>query len=200
MTKILVTYEFESEDDVRAHFAGETRGAPVPNETPAVEQVADASPTAQPGADVDSDGMPWDEKIHASTKTTNADGTWKARQGAAAEAKAARAAFKAAGGNVSAPAAETTSASPGLPGSAPAASTTGLPGAAALPESAPEPISYAKMVDKITGMLTRGTIQESQLPALYEKHGGAAALETEESARAGVYADLCTAEPDLIGS
>lgn len=31
--------------------------------------------------ELDSKGMPWDERIHASTKTQNADGSWKKRRG-----------------------------------------------------------------------------------------------------------------------
>jgi hypothetical protein len=30
---------------------------------------------------LDSDGMPWDERIHAGSKTVNADGRWKRRKG-----------------------------------------------------------------------------------------------------------------------
>jgi hypothetical protein len=30
---------------------------------------------------VDKSGMPWDERIHASTKTTKQDGTWKLKRG-----------------------------------------------------------------------------------------------------------------------
>jgi hypothetical protein len=30
---------------------------------------------------VDSSGLPWDARIHASSKTTNADGTWRAKRG-----------------------------------------------------------------------------------------------------------------------
>lgn len=32
-------------------------------------------------ADVDSTGLPWDERIHSGTKAKNADGTWRARRG-----------------------------------------------------------------------------------------------------------------------
>lgn len=35
--------------------------------------------------DTDSTGLPWDGRIHASTKTKKADGTWTARRGAAPE-------------------------------------------------------------------------------------------------------------------
>lgn len=34
-----------------------------------------------PGVDRDSAGLPWDERIHASTKSKIADGTWKSKRG-----------------------------------------------------------------------------------------------------------------------
>lgn len=41
-----------------------------------------AAPQPAPTASgVDSTGLPWDERIHASTKAVNADGTWKKRRG-----------------------------------------------------------------------------------------------------------------------
>lgn len=47
---------------------------------PAPAPTANAAP-APPVGDVDSTGLPWDERIHASTKTMNADGTWRQRRG-----------------------------------------------------------------------------------------------------------------------
>ncbi|MEG1038911.1 MAG: hypothetical protein RSE32_14525 [Comamonas sp.] len=37
----------------------------------------------QPFEEVDSAGQPWNAELHASTKSKNADGTWKKRRGAA---------------------------------------------------------------------------------------------------------------------
>lgn len=63
--------------------------------SPVMPEVAAAAPTL-PGASDDSDdngpvdpnapatdstGLPWDARIHAATKTTNADGTWKKKRG-----------------------------------------------------------------------------------------------------------------------
>lgn len=43
---------------------------------------APTAPAASPSlADVDSTGLPWDERIHSGTKAKNADGTWRARRG-----------------------------------------------------------------------------------------------------------------------
>jgi len=40
---------------------------------------SDASPTTG-NVELDTDGIPWDERIHASTKTTTADGKWRKRK------------------------------------------------------------------------------------------------------------------------
>ena len=39
------------------------------------------APTTSGAEELDSAGVPWDERIHASTKSQNADGTWKKRRG-----------------------------------------------------------------------------------------------------------------------
>lgn len=41
----------------------------------------DSGPANASAPNVDSNGLPWDERIHASTKNTNADGSWKKRRG-----------------------------------------------------------------------------------------------------------------------
>jgi hypothetical protein len=38
-------------------------------------------PASAPGVDVDSEGVPWDASIHASSKTKIANGTWKVKRG-----------------------------------------------------------------------------------------------------------------------
>jgi hypothetical protein len=47
----------------------------------AAAPTATAQPSAPAGVDVDAKGLPWDSRIHASTKVKNADGTWRARRG-----------------------------------------------------------------------------------------------------------------------
>lgn len=39
------------------------------------------APIAAPGLVLDSEGLPWDARIHGETKTTNKDGTWRAKRG-----------------------------------------------------------------------------------------------------------------------
>lgn len=57
--------------------ANEIRPVPAHQTLPIVGTV---STTGNEG-EFDSAGMPWDERIHASTKTKNADGKWKKRKG-----------------------------------------------------------------------------------------------------------------------
>jgi len=37
--------------------------------------------TAEPAVEIDKNGLPWDERIHSSSKSKNADGTWRGRKG-----------------------------------------------------------------------------------------------------------------------
>lgn len=53
---------------------------PVPSQDVVTGSAAAPTPHA-PGVDRDSAGLPWDERIHASTKSKIADGTWKSKRG-----------------------------------------------------------------------------------------------------------------------
>lgn len=195
MPKINLTYTFDTEEEMRAFIGvGETTAtpeapeAPVTQTEPVEEQRSDDAPTAD---SVDCDGMPYDASVHSNPPAFTANGQWRAMRGKAHEAKTARAAFKAGGGAVEAPAVTPDAALPGAPA---------LPGTTALPESAPEPISYEKVVEKITGMMGRGTLTNETVAPLYVKHGGdnpAETLSVNETARAALYAELCTIEPEL---
>lgn len=39
--------------------------------------------TTEPGAELDINGLPWDDRIHSSSKNKNADGSWRGRKGVA---------------------------------------------------------------------------------------------------------------------
>lgn len=70
-----------SADQVQAmidHIA-ETFGIKSTSAEPVSDQAAAAPAPA--GVTLDSNGLPWDERIHASTKTTNKDGSWKKLKG-----------------------------------------------------------------------------------------------------------------------
>ncbi len=65
--------------------AGAATGSPPPNSGQAVASTAVAPPPAPPNtgapALLDAAGMPWDARIHASTRTTTQKGIWKAKKG-----------------------------------------------------------------------------------------------------------------------
>nr|WP_297388182.1 hypothetical protein [uncultured Roseateles sp.] len=54
--------------------------APLPPAV-AMPPTAATAPTAVPGVEMDSKGLPWDARIHASSKTKNQDGSWRAKRG-----------------------------------------------------------------------------------------------------------------------
>lgn len=208
--KLQLTYHFEDEVELRAHLGGEVRTAapervdtPAQTETRADEVEPEIAPTeTEVRADaVDGDQMPYDVSVHADPPSFTADGLWRAKRGKGDEAKAARAAFKARGGNVDAPADLPTDA-------APAMMLPGMPGMptmkSALPVDAPEPIGLDRVIEKISGMISRGQITEQTLAGLYQKHSGVAdpansfnVFNTNESARASLFGDLCLIEPEL---
>lgn len=203
MPKVHVTYEFEDEEAMRAHFAGATSAAPVraaalmtgtpTAPTPAADDGTLTATTefVQSRMQVDGDGMPYDPDLHSSPASLKDDGTWRVKRGKAREEAEARAAFKAAGGDEEPPA--------NLP-SEPAAVAPTLPGADALPEPMAPPVSFEKLAQKLSGLLQTGKLSRERMSALYAQHGGtdpANTLAADETARAALYADLVQIEPDL---
>ena len=58
---------------------GDTDGPP--NNPVTDWETGDSMPNPEGAPDVDSRGLPWDERIHASTKATNGDGSWRNKRG-----------------------------------------------------------------------------------------------------------------------
>lgn len=175
----------------------------------AVTQDPDPAISTQPEnrvnpGQLDVHGMPWNEAYHSTARTINADGSYKALKGKATECKAAVAAFKAAGGNQPAPAADTFTVQTGIPASLPGATApaAGLPGAIRTEDMAP-PVSQAQLEEKMIGMINRGLLDPaSTYGELLDRHGvdrgdPAAVLSTNETLRAAVFADCCTIEPEM---
>lgn len=193
--KLQLTYHFEDEAELRAHLGGEIRAAQPQTRA----EVPTDNETSVSVDALDGDQMPYDESVHADPPSFTADGLWRAKRGKGEEAKAARAAFKARGGNVEAPADLPTEV-------APAMALPGMPGMptmnAALPVDAPQPISLDRVIEKISGMISRGCITEQTLVALYQAHSGVAdpaksfiVFDTNETARAKLFAELCLIDP-----
>lgn len=54
---------------------------PAPPDSAPIPPSAATAPIAAPGVELDSAGLPWDGRIHGSTKTKNADGSWRQKRG-----------------------------------------------------------------------------------------------------------------------
>lgn len=202
MTEIILTLKFNSLEELVAYIDGtspapaaEAKAAlidaatvmvnPETGEVTTGTRDADPAPTPEITSNTDADGLPYDPEIHATPKSQTAEGLWRSKRGKSKEADAARAAFKAAGG-VMTPAVMPTAA-PIMPGMPIARAAT------------PEPITMEKLIDKTTGMITRGKVTSDDVVRLYGEIGltDPGALETNESMRAALYANLAEIEPDL---
>lgn len=114
--------------DAASVFAA-TSGTPAPQPDDASDAAGSTPPA--PSGMLDSDGLPWDGRIHASTRTTTAKGVWKKKKGVdealtaavTAELRQAQAANKAAAHvplNAAPPPPAAGSAAPPPPSGAPA--------------------------------------------------------------------------------
>lgn len=211
MAKIII----ETDDIAEARSlldAIETRTGvkPVVGETQEIKTPVETSETGEP--ELDSNGMEWDGNIHTSTKTMNADGSWKAARGKAAEAKKAVEDHKAAGGNETPPETPPTT---GMPGAETASTSGGMPTGGGMPGAAPAeqdmspPVSQEQLEAKCVGMMQRTApgstdpiLSHDKYFELLDKHGidradPTGVLATNETLRAAFYADLCDIEPEM---
>lgn len=89
--------------------------------------------------ETDTNGLPWDERIHASTKTKNADGRWKKRKGAD-EATITAVEAELRGNAAAAPASPVPAPQPvSVPATAPAPAPVAAPAEAPAPAPVPAP-------------------------------------------------------------
>lgn len=156
----------------------------VPAEVAEVAEVTEvpAETDLRGGLELDANGTPWIEEVHAGGKTKNQDGTWRKKRGVqdsivtTAEAKAR-------------------------------AKLAGTPEPDPQPpvkvEEAPAPVDYPTLVAKFTEMAQAGRITAARMMEIYTECGTTAnELTTNETARARVMAALeaeDTDEPTLPG-
>lgn len=185
MSKIIITHEFDSPEDAARHLQGLSTTSSAAPVTQTTEQRAEPAATSDEVEEVetDSDGMPYDPEVHASTKGKSADGRWKAQRGKAADAKAARERFLASGGDVKT--ADTEKPAPAMPG---------LPGSESSKPVAP---TYDEMVARVTQEVNDGNVTGEDLAAIYQKCGStdAAAYQQDENLRVALLEEL----DDLVG-
>jgi hypothetical protein len=150
---------------------------------PAVPSAAALAPT------VDKNGLPWDGRIHASTKPLNADGTWRGRRGiddatvatVTAELRAVMAipapppaadpmaAFKTAGEMGMVP---NVPAVPLVPSPPVNGADTGIP---AVPTAAPPvpsaSVTFPQLIPMITGAIAAGALTQAKLTEVLAANG-----------------------------
>lgn len=102
--------------------------APSPVDAAATVAAPEAAQTPAPGVDLDADGLPWDGRIHASTRAKNADGRWRGKRGIDdATVASVSAELRAVMGNVV---------------SGPAVDTPPIPAASPAPVAPPPPVAF----------------------------------------------------------
>ena len=106
-------------------------------DTALVTEQTEAGATA-PTVELDKNGIPWDERIHAGTKRKNADGTWSLKKGVDKELAA-----QIITEYQSAPAAPATTTVPAAPGVPAAPSAPAKPGVPSAPSKSSAPVPPA---------------------------------------------------------
>ena len=196
---ISLTMNFDSLKDLQAWLADGNVGklpatvtAPIADTLNGTTGEDSDAPTKD---DVDGDGMPYDESVHSDPPAFTANGLWRVKRGKAKEAEAARAEFKAGGGDVEAPE---------IAEELPLPDANEMPGMPGMPADAPEPVNLDTVLEKIKGMLARGSLTGERTTELYQKvcgstNGGEVykMLQTNETMRAALYAELGQIEPEL---
>lgn len=180
---------------------------PVPN--PAGVAPAPSAPVAPstpaPGVELDSKGMPWDERIHASTKTKLVSGEWKAKRGvdpalvASVEAELRIRTTDVSVGYAPAPA-------PAALGVPPAPVAPFVPPAAPLPPAATgapsvsaDPETFEQLMPRITAAVTQGILPPTAVTAACAGQGLASvvALQQQPQFVPLVWASLKASYPGL---
>jgi len=140
--------------------------APAPMPAPGATAIsAPAAPTSHASdVELDSKGLPWDERIHASTKTKVADGTWKAKRGINDPALVARveAELRA---RIAAPAMDAAAVFGGAVAPAPLPpaaivppAAPSLPAAPAAPSVAADPTTFEQLMSAISPLVVAGKL------------------------------------------
>ena len=149
-------------------------------------QVPPPPSTTPGGAELDKDGLPWDERIHASTKTKNKDGTWRQKRelpdGRREQVEAELRHLMSLNAGA-APATVDMAALHASPQSAPAQ----VPAAPGLPQVTP-----GTVMEALTPAMMSGKISTQQVNEVAQKHGmgNISQLVFAPNLAAAVWADL----------
>lgn len=147
--------------------------APTVSAAPAPTAPAAPSGSA-PGVELDADGLPWDGRIHASTKTKNADGTWRGKRGVD-DAEVARVVAELKG--LPAPVAPVppapyiTAEAAALPASPVANLHVGGTVAPPPAPATPAGITFGELMVKLQGPMVSGTLPGPKLTEVLARYG-----------------------------
>lgn len=193
--------------------------APLPSvpspAVPAPVQQAPAAPTTPATVvDLDSRGLPWDDRIHASTKAKVQDGSWKKKRGVG-ETYVLQVEAQLRGQPVMTPTvppapvitpqpwpfAATDAAAPEVP-STPAIPTAPqvVPSAPVAPAAPSEPVTFDQLMPRLTAAITSGVMPPTALQAACAAQGLASivALQTQQQYVPLVWAALKAQFPALV--
>ncbi|MHB8283493.1 MAG: hypothetical protein ACYDD1_02345 [Caulobacteraceae bacterium] len=136
---------------------------PSADPTPAAPPPPVAAAPAPPAVDVelDSAGQPWNEELHASSKSKVADGTWRKKRGLATDAAAA----------TLAPPAPAAPAPPPAPAAAPTPPPAPAPDAPVPPIPVPSGNRFVVVMKKLSDAQANGLIKKEDTEGLYAAAG-----------------------------
>lgn len=167
---------------------------PAPNSASAPVPAAPPAAPPAPGVELDKNGLPWDERIHAGTKTKIKDGSWKAKKGVddatvAAVTAELRARLSAAPASPTQPwpfpdPAAAPAAAPGVPAAAapfvpPAAPS--VPAAPAAPSVLADPTSFEELMPRITAAVSAGVMPPTAVGGACVAHGVASVVTLQQN-------------------
>lgn len=158
-----------------------TQAPALPTAPAATAPPAPATPTAPAPAaappGLDTKGLPWDPRIHASTKTTNADGSWRDKRNTPADFKAQVEAELRAALALNAAAAQLQPAGGApLPPSATAAAVPAPPAppsavAGSAPAASPIEWTFPKLMEALAPKMMSGQLSADAVGLILGKHG-----------------------------
>lgn len=187
---LVAASDFVAASEIKKNLEGKPIAPAVkkPVDIPKVEAEAPSPtppPSVLPDFELDSRGMPWDERIHSRTRSKLANGTWKYKRGITPAEKTAVEAEIATNTESPVPASrpeqetavqldtETAAPAPKPPEAprAPAASTAPKAPPPAAAPVAPENITYEHIQAKVTAGIQASKINADVLMPLLNRHG-----------------------------
>lgn len=184
--------------------AGQMPAAAAPGPAaPAALAVAPSSPVS--AVPLDAEGLPWDERIHASSKERVANNTWKLKRGVGSQevylnqVKAELRARVAAGAPQTAPAAALPELTAAAPVTDPGAAFAAASGQPAPMVASADPTTFEEMMPRVTAAVVAGQVQASALNTACTAVGlpGVVALQQNPAMVPHVWAALKATYPAL---